>query len=180
MYSIDREQWAKLLNMSTRTIDRYIRSGKLRSKKVWKKVFLHNTDVEILKNWWIQEEYEIINSKELDNTFVKTDIWTNYKDLYSESKIIIQKKDEIIQDLSYRLWNTEAELKNSISLIEYKKATFLLESSNSKVEEEKNELNSNINKLESKVKISNNINIFLVLILLISLILISFLWFRVI
>ncbi|EKE26791.1 MAG: hypothetical protein ACD_4C00143G0006 [uncultured bacterium (gcode 4)] len=180
MYSIDREQGAKVLNMSTRTIDRYIRSWKLRSKKVWKKVFLHNTDVEILKNWWIQEEYEIINSKELDNTFVKTDIWTNYKDLYSESKIIIQKKDEIIQDLSYRLWNTEAELKNSISLIEYKKATFLLESSSSKVEEEKNELNSNINKLESKVKISNNINIFLVLILLISLILISFLWFRVI
>ena len=37
-YTIDREEGAELLGMSTRTVDRYIRAGKIRSKKMGKKV----------------------------------------------------------------------------------------------------------------------------------------------
>jgi type III secretory pathway lipoprotein EscJ len=45
-------------------------------------------------------------------------------------------KDRIIQDLSYRAGHAESELKNSVSMIEYKKQSFLLESAKAKTEED--------------------------------------------
>lgn len=48
MYTITREQASVELNMSTRSIDRYIRSGKLRSKKEGKIVYIHTDDVKNL------------------------------------------------------------------------------------------------------------------------------------
>ncbi|MDD2487084.1 MAG: helix-turn-helix domain-containing protein [Candidatus Gracilibacteria bacterium] len=178
MYGIDRVEGSKLLNMSTRTIDRYIRNGKIRSKKVGKKIFLHNDDVEILKNGGIQQEYEIINSKEIESNFVRTSVGANYKDLYDDSKKIIEKKDEIIKDLSYRLGNVESELKNSIPLIEYKKATFLLESSTTKIEDEKKELNQNIDDLSKKISSEKKLNIFLLMMLLILITFTFIIWFK--
>jgi hypothetical protein len=64
--------------------------------------------------------------------FVTKPLIVSYKELYEESKALLTRKDELIQDLSYRLGNLETELKNSIPMLEYKKATFLLESSQSK------------------------------------------------
>ena len=49
MFTIDREDGARMLEVSTRTIDRYIRSGKIRAKKRGKKVFLHEEDVRAFK-----------------------------------------------------------------------------------------------------------------------------------
>jgi hypothetical protein len=72
--------------------------------------------------------------------FVTKPLIVSYKDLYEESKNQLARKDELIQDLSYRLGNLESELRNSIPMLEYKKATFLLESSQSKQEDEKKEL----------------------------------------
>ena len=62
-YSITRESAAKLLGISTRTIDRYIRSGKLSYKKVANKVLLAREEVVIL-----QEEYSALHQE------VSTDI----------------------------------------------------------------------------------------------------------
>jgi excisionase family DNA binding protein len=44
-YNITRESAAKLLNISTRTIDRYIKSGKLSYKKVANKVLLAKEEI---------------------------------------------------------------------------------------------------------------------------------------
>lgn len=178
MYQIDRIEWAKLLNMSTRTVDRYIRSWRLRSKKIWKKIFLHSDDVEILKNWWIQQEYEIIEPQSQIINFSKSETWVDYKDLYEENKKVIEKKDEVIKDLSYRLGNAESELKNSISLLEYKKATFLLESSTIKTEDEKTKLNQNISNLESKIKSEKKLNFILIFLLIILIIITFLIWFK--
>lgn len=49
-YTVDRYEAAKLLNCSTRTIDRYVHSGKLRSKRVGKKIYIHDEDIHIIKN----------------------------------------------------------------------------------------------------------------------------------
>lgn len=180
MYSIDRESASKILDISTRTIDRYIRSGKIRSVKKWKKIFLNNQDIEILKNWWIQEDYEIISPKEKNDTWftIKAlDNSKNYRSLYEDSIKIVEKKDEIIKDLSYRLGRAEVELKNSIPILEYKKTTFLLESSNNKTEEEKKELNNSIESLKDKIRNQELINIVLVWLFSIMLIVIFLVWF---
>jgi len=48
-YNITREVAAKLLNISTRTIDRYIKSGKLSYKKVANKVLMAREEIADLK-----------------------------------------------------------------------------------------------------------------------------------
>ena len=47
-FSLDRYEAAESLAVSTRTLDRYVKAGKVRSKRVGKKVFLHDDDVEAL------------------------------------------------------------------------------------------------------------------------------------
>lgn len=46
MYQVTREEASSMLNLSTRSIDRYIRSGKLRSKKEGKIVYIHQEDID--------------------------------------------------------------------------------------------------------------------------------------
>lgn len=48
-YDLDRIQVAELLSTSTRTIDRHIRSGRIRTRRVGKKVLLHREDVDRLR-----------------------------------------------------------------------------------------------------------------------------------
>ncbi|EKD66088.1 MAG: hypothetical protein ACD_49C00066G0012 [uncultured bacterium (gcode 4)] len=177
MYSIDRTKWAKILDVSTRTLDRYIRSGKIRSQKKWKKVFLNDDDVNVLKNWWIQEDYEVIKSRVVEvNPFVKTDL-VSYKNLYQEIVCKLEQKDNLIKDLSYKLGNAEAELKNSISLVEYKKTAFLLESSTNKIEQEKQILTETKEKLEKNLNSNKLVNLILSIFLFLTIILLFVVWF---
>lgn len=129
-------------------------------------MFLHEDDVETLR---LQEP-----SREADDYIVIMDHEEKHEDdvevipkkrevvehvnnmpdfskLYQESQWIIAKKDEIIQDLSYRLGKSEVELKNSIPLVEYNKATFLLESTKVKWTEDKDSLSGKVDSLEKEI-----------------------------
>ncbi|MDD2565382.1 MAG: helix-turn-helix domain-containing protein [Candidatus Gracilibacteria bacterium] len=181
MYSIDRDEAAKELNISTRTIDRYIRSGKIRSQKKGKKIFLNTQDIEIIKNGGIQEDYEVIKPREKqeETGFVTKSIENSrsIKNLYEDTLRVIEKKDDVIKDLSYKLGRAEVELKNSIPIIEYKKTTFLLESTNNKSEEEKKELTNNIENLKDKVRSQELLNIIMIGIFSILLVVVFLVWF---
>jgi hypothetical protein len=80
-------------------------------------------------------EHEILPRGQIRETapVAYTD-WPNYISLYEKAEKTIIKKDEIIQDLAYRLGKAETELKSTIPLIEYKKTTFLLESAKAKTD----------------------------------------------
>ena len=45
MYTLTRQNTADKLDISTRSVDRYIKSGKLRSKKEGKIIYIHARDV---------------------------------------------------------------------------------------------------------------------------------------
>ena len=65
MYTYTRQDVAELLWISTRSVDRYIKAWKLRSKKEWKIVYVNNEDVKNL--WWTWEvKHEIIYKKEYE------------------------------------------------------------------------------------------------------------------
>jgi predicted site-specific integrase-resolvase len=57
-FTITREQASLDLGISTRTIDRYIKSGKLSYKKVANKIFLSDHDISILK-----EDFGVLHKK---------------------------------------------------------------------------------------------------------------------
>lgn len=160
-FTLDRYEAAESLSISTRTLDRYVKGGKLRSKKVGKKVYVHDGDLEILRSELGREtadsarqedvpESKIRDPKPEDAEIVFYDAETasksgfrrkpvlvDYQDLFEEAQKRIDEKDRVIRELSYRVGQAETELKNSVSLIEFKKTSYLLEASKAKSDEDK-------------------------------------------
>lgn len=180
MYKITREEAAQMMNISTRSIDRYIRAWKLRSKKDGKIVYIHEDDINNFL-WIGNKKQEVIignsisreekHSEEKVHTPAKIDetFWVIFDKLRFEIKL----KDEEIKDLSIKVWKMEEVVKNSISMLEFKKNQFLLEESknslHSELENTKKELENKSNTLKEEKKL-NSILIITTIILFIVLV----------
>lgn len=133
MYNLTRQETAKKLNISIRTVDRHIKSGKIRTKKHWKSILIKESDVEnLLYGWNIKQKIifweKDINDKKITKYEDDTNPWMLEK-IYEDLKKQIQEKDKVIQNLFIKIWKFEEIAKNSISLIDFKKSQFLLEES---------------------------------------------------
>jgi ABC-type Na+ efflux pump permease subunit len=167
-FAIDRNEAARRLSMSTRTVDRHIQSWRIRTRRIWKKTFLHEEDVEALRTalgTGDGEEYIVVDRGDREEPEIvhrekkvalKQEGGIDFSTLYREAQEIIVKKDEIIQDLAYRLGKSETELTHSIPMVEYKKATFLLESAKNKTDTDAQSLTSKISILEKEVEKRNS------------------------
>lgn len=178
MYKITREKAANMLNVSTRTVDRYIRAWKLRSKKEWKIVYINEDDINNFL-WIGRKKQEVIiwqaNIKEEKSSvsLSKNDdgnFWIIFEKLRQE----IKYKDEEIKNLSMKIWKMEELVKNSISMIEFKKTQFLLEESknsltleleNVKKELETKDINLKEEKKLNYILIVTSILLFIVLVI---------------
>ncbi len=49
VFTLTRDDASKMLGVSTRTVDRYIHSGKIRTKREGKVIMLHKEDVSQVK-----------------------------------------------------------------------------------------------------------------------------------
>jgi hypothetical protein len=132
-------------------------------------MFLEDDDVELIRNMdpaRREEDYVIImddDKKTPTHEIVQPGKWLQVADnsssaaitelvrLYEETRNIIARKDETIQDLSYKLGKTETELRNTIPLVDYNKATFLLESAKAKSSEDATILSTQIANLEKEI-----------------------------
>ncbi len=164
-FTIDRVEAARRLGVSTRTVDRHIQAERIHTKRIGKKIYLDDVDVEKVRTMEPareQEDYVVIFDDEpkaasqnlVDPRSQKQMV--DYSSLYSDAQLIIARKDEIIQDLSYRLGKSETELKNTIPLVDYKQATFLLESAKHKSSEDTETLTGKIAHLEKEVEKRNS------------------------
>ncbi len=179
MYNLTRQDVADMLNISTRSVDRYIKSWKLRSKKEWKVVYVNGDDVKNInssstQNWEvIMPEANQSVQKEVSiekNTWWLTEI---YKDLREE----IRQKDKIIQELSVKVWQTEEILKNSVSMIDFKKSQFLLEESKWHLNTRLSDLSNKNTKLKEDLKHERTTNFILIVFILLLLSLAFFMFF---
>ena len=204
MYTYTRQDAADFLWISTRSIDRYIKSGKLRSKKEWKIVYVNDDDIKNL-SWWQDSKQEIIDKKPekkqievkeiksdekeekiLQNTYNFTttvpetkeiEVKTNFKTfpiepIYDDLRSQIKEKDDLIQDLSMKLWRAEEIVKNSVSMIDFKRSQMLLEDSKTHLWSAISELKDKNEELEKKVK-TGNITVLVLFITVIVLLVIS-------
>lgn len=118
MYTITRQEAADILNISTRSIDRYIRAGKLRSQKDGKIIFINDKDIQNLKSSDITNQEIISPEKEYNEVHqrkYRSDEEGSYsksisfrgesllEPIYNDLREEIKKKDEVIQTLSLRL-----------------------------------------------------------------------------
>jgi len=188
MYKITRQDAAEILNVSTRSIDRYIKSGKLRAQKEGKIIYIHREDIETLSGWWDSRQ-EVIIPKQKAKVEEKTTHTSSsvshssskeastlekiYLDLRSE----IQKKDALIQNLSLQLWESKEIAKNSIGLIEFKKSQFLLEESKSHLNKEIEDIQDKKDELEKELKYEKSTNYILIAFIIILFFALGFIWF---
>jgi len=189
MYTITRQDAADMLGVSTRSIDRYIRSRKLRSKKDGKIIYIHKEDIENLSGEtsnrqevimpWAQKTYSSEKTPESSSS-VATDTHAQTRaieKIYLDLRNEIQKKDTIIQDLSLQLGQAREIAKNSVSLIDYKKSQFLLEESKVHISRELEHLEEENITLKKTLRDEKGTNYILMGIVIVLLIIFAVLWF---
>lgn len=148
MYTITRQEAADILKMSTRSIDRYVKAGKLRSKKEGKIIYIHTQDIKNLSGEAKEEKGQVLYSEEKKYSYTASQGAENatsekslerpssdgssratLEKIYLDLRQEIKQKDQALQDLALRLGQAQEIAKNSVSLIEFKKSQFLLEES---------------------------------------------------
>lgn len=163
-YSISREAAASYLGVSTRTIDRYVKSGKLSYKKVANKVILAKEQVDELKEEfamlhqdWYQTEVVSAGSDRISTVSESTAVqpmsshnannatirqldqkMDKFFDLIRDKDVNIEEKNKMIFMLQQKLGEMEGKLKHMIALPAY--------------HEEKQQLIHEKERLEEKVK----------------------------
>ena len=185
MYTLTRAQVAELLKISTRSVDRYIKSGKLRAKKEGKIVYVNKNDVQNIQGGNTQKPHIIINSQRTQTpnpTQTRTvaqprqdteALSTIYKDMRNE----IRQKDALIQGLSIKLGRSEEIAKNSVSLIDFKRSQFLLEESKEHLAEESQGLKQKTKDLEKELKYEKSSNKLLMIFVIALLIIAAYIWY---
>lgn len=184
MYNVTREQAAIELNMSTRSIDRYIRSGKLRSKKEGKIVYIHADDIGNF--WWNTRKQEVIipQAKEKKSSFESREISTQIDNngqenlfvIYQDLKSEIKQKDEEIKKLNQDIWRMQEVVKNSISMIEYKKSHFLLEESKNGLSQELQQVKKELEQKTKEIKEERTLNYIMIWVTCVIFIMMVILW----
>jgi DNA-binding transcriptional MerR regulator len=151
MQVIDRKQAADLLNVSIRTIDRYIQRGTLTKEEINGRIFIKVQDVKpLVEKKKLQEKYlseieslepqsEPQSSRSTTAGDFPEAIETSYagegskftsgeedsgiyKKLYEETQEELKNKQERLEGANYRVGQLEGLLKESVPLLEYRKA----------------------------------------------------------
>lgn len=185
-FSLDRDQASRRLGVSSRTIDRHIQAERIRTRRIGKKMYLEEDDVEMLRMSdpsRREEDYIVIHDdvpeREIPEIITKERQITDPKQtnmalseivrIYEDAQGQIARKDATIQELSYKLGKAETELANSVPVLEYKKNAFLLESAKSKSDTDADALGRRITTLESEVGKRNSAIITLVILFILVL-----------
>lgn len=183
MYNITRQEAAEILQISTRSVDRYVKSWKLRAKKEGKIIYIHSEDIaSIWGNNQKPQEVIIPNQKEESKTVVESSPVTRndsiaLEKIYADLRAEIQKKDTLIQTLSVQLGEATEIAKNSISLVEYKKSQFLLEESKWYLHKEVARVKEENSKIQEKLTYEKSTNYMLIIFVIILFIALGLLWF---
>ncbi len=132
-YTITRTQAASLLWVSTRTIDRYVKSGKLSYKKIANKVILNEEELRILQNEFSSLRQEIstellwekdertISVKPVSDLSTLDEKLDKFYLIFQEKDKQIDEKNKIIFMLQQRIGELEAKIQTMIALPDYNK-----------------------------------------------------------
>ena len=195
MYNLTRIQAAQILDVSTRSIDRYVKAWKLRSKKEGKIIYIHEQDIKNIANLHKEKIPEIItpprersyshtsHAKQSQDPLKEVHIANQassaiaLEKIYIDLRSEIKQKDQAIQDLSIKLGQAQEIAKNSVSLIEFKKSQFLLEESKWHLSQEISSLRESSGELEKKLQYEKSTNYILIAFCIILMLVAGFLWF---
>ncbi len=180
-YTITRNQAASLLWVSTRTIDRYVKSGKLSYKKIANKVILNEEELKILQNEFSSLRQEIstellwendektISVKPVSDLSTLDEKLDKFYLIFQEKDKQIDEKNKIIFMLQQRIGELEAKIQTMIALPDYNKEK-------QQAIEEKRILEEKLAKLKNRVK-EQETKTYVVLIFAVILVIIAWIFY---
>lgn len=178
-HNLDRKTASKLLKVSIRTIDRYIKSKKLSTSVVDGRVWLSKKELEEMNNRKVSrmstqvvdmstprvstdtvvgetDNVEVIEHESVDSVSTKKRkrkaSSTVYKKLYDDMKEELHEKQERLEIANYRVGQLEAQVKNSIPMLEYHQEKFEKEQHEEKLKEQITEQNTLIKRVINQIK----------------------------
>lgn len=175
-YTITRNQAASLLGVSTRTIDRYVKSGKLSYKKIANKVILNEEELKVLQNEFSSLRQEISSELIWDGQSKSISVkpvsdMTTFDEKLDKFYLIFQEKDKqldeknkIIFMLQQRIGELEAKIQTMIALPDYNKEKQQAIEEKKLLEEKLVKLTNKVREQESKTLIIIVFAIFLIII----------------
>ena len=177
---VDRIEASKILKVSTRTVDRYMRKYRFKTRKDGRRVLIKRSDIDkIIKehighfmNINDSNLDEILSKKESEKdmdkvsnlTFkdikvekVKEKAFKNiegeiYKELYDETKKELKVKQERLEAATYRVGQLEAQTKNMVPMLEYNKRNEELRDISQAMEQKVKQNKETIQEVEAKFR----------------------------
>lgn len=183
-YNIDRKAASKLLKISIRTLDRYVKQKKLSTRVVDGRIWLDKKEIEEYR--YRQSRQAIVDNVDMstsnlsiDNTVDKVDSEVDkvdkiefldqgisgkitakkrisdggvYKKLFEELKSEVAEKQARLEIANYRVGQLEAQVKNSVPMLEYRQESYQREQKELTLKKELQSSKSVIQKIKARLK----------------------------
>lgn len=127
-FSLSREETAERLGVSTRSVDRYIKRGKLSYKKIANKVYIAEEDVQKMESTFNSVQQNTSSERVSDATTLSSSNWSTDDIGQQVDKFlsVLQEKDKVVEDknkvifmLQQRVGELETKLQHMIALPDY-------------------------------------------------------------
>ncbi len=167
---VDRDEASTILKVSTRTVDRYVRKFKFKTRKDGRRVLIKRADVDKIIEEHIGQFVDIKSTKlnKQEEAKKKTEIAVKdikvesvkksdneekvYQGLYIEAKKEIKEKQERLDAATYRVGQLEAQVKTMVPMLDYTRKEKELKEAKSTIEQKELERLQQIQKMENKLK----------------------------
>lgn len=151
-----REQAAQELGVSTRTIDRYVKGGKLAYKKIANKIFLDEKDIQSMKNEFQSLHQSSTTELVNDGSSSKTGAIVSNEKLekiidekidkfflvFQEKDRMLEEKNKVIFMLQQRVSELENKIGSMVALPDYNEQKQMATLEKSKLEEKIKQLST--------------------------------------
>lgn len=176
---VDREEASKILKVSTRTVDRYVRKYRFKTRKDGRRVLVKREDVDRIIQDHIGHFVDVkstslkikLDNNDVDNKVSKmsnidvknlkiesvksnSDYNENkvYKGLYTETKKELKAKQERLEAATYRVGQLESQVKNMVPLLDYNRKEKELKETQITIEHKVKEGEIAVQRMENKLK----------------------------
>lgn len=174
---VDRIEASKILKTSTRTVDRYMRKYRCKTRKDGRRVLIKRVDLDKIIKEHIGRFVDF-NDDKIENfltdasetpketTLAVKDIKVQkikdpeaksneekvFKELYEETKIELHKKQDRLEAATYRVGQLEAQVKNMVPLLDYTKKDKELQDAFSTMEQKARQNQELVDIMEQKIR----------------------------
>lgn len=179
---VDREEASNILKVSTRSVDRYIRKYRFKTRKDGRRVLVKREDLDKIIQDHIGHFVDIkstglkikLDRQNVDNQAsnmsnfkvrdikiedIKSDKESDemdgkiYKNLYIDTKKELKEKQERLEAATYRVGQLESQVKNMVPLLDYNRKEKELKEATIAIEQKAIESERAIKQMEKKLRV---------------------------